>query len=62
MTFKQLFEGNIIFVNELPERCSSCPFLWTSYLYFKCLVTEKTQDDYTGMKRMRGCPLRVKEK
>lgn len=62
MTFKQLFEGNVIFVDELPECCSDCPFSSASYLYFKCLVTERAQDDYAGMKRMRGCPLRVKEK
>lgn len=60
ITFHELIGKNKVIVTKFPEHCSLCPFVDGVYFTFKCLITEREQDDYDGMKRIRGCPLRLK--
>ena len=58
MTFNELIAGKVT-VKELPEHCCACPFSRAEYDVYRCCITERYQRDYSGMKRMRGCPLRL---
>lgn len=60
--FHDLIGDEKVFVKELPDNCACCPFCEGSYITYTCLITLRKQDDYTGMKRMRGCPLRLRDK
>lgn len=48
-----------IFVKELPKHCCECPFSKAWYHIFTCIATGKEREDYNGMKRMRGYPLKL---
>lgn len=61
ISFKELIGKNTVPVVELPDNCYMCPFHSASCYSLKCNITEHVQEDCTGMKRMRGCPLRVKK-
>lgn len=50
-----------IFVKNMPESCHNCPFEDGYYDQLKCGITEREQEDYPKMKRMRGCPLKSME-
>jgi len=49
---------NKIIVDELPDSCYTCIFSNAEYDNITCLITGKTQKDYTGFKRMRTCKLK----
>ena len=59
MTFEEMLGTRIgkFGVEELPDNCYDCPFHEGIYDRVICPLIGKTQEDYTGMKRMRGCPL-----
>lgn len=61
MSFKELIGKNTVTVVELPDNCYMCPFHSSGCYLLICNITEQVQEDYTGMKRMRGCQLRVKK-
>lgn len=62
MTFKELIGDNKITVTKIPEHCTACPFSTIEDDILMCVITGDYQKDYTEIERMKGCPLRLKQK